>query len=122
MNLAQLEAEVDSLSADLVEGLKELRENSVDLANAEHAYRKAKSEAWVLVKDALPKATVPEKTAWVDAHCADLRLVRDMADLMRQVALEVVRSRRTQVSSKQSLLSAHTEEARFDRTAPRSAA
>lgn len=113
--------EVERLSTLLDEALDELRENAVDLANAEFAYRKAKAEAWARVTDEMPKGTVPLKEAWVNAQTAELRLVRDMADLMRQAALESVRSRRTQVSACQSILSAATEEMRFDRTGPRAA-
>lgn len=118
MNLAFMEQEVSRLNRQLDEQLDELRENAVDLANAENAYRKAKALAWVQIKEAMPKATVPEKQAWVDAECADLRLVRDMAENMRQVALEAVRSRRTQISACQSLLSANTEELKLARTGP----
>lgn len=118
MNLASMAQEVERLSTLLNEALDELREDAIDLANSEAAYRKDKALAWAEVKEVLPKGTVAEREAWVNAKTADLRLVRDMADLMRQAALEAVRSRRTQISSLQSLLSAHTEEAKFTRTAP----
>lgn len=122
MNTVKAEETVKELFKLLNDTLDELRENAIDLANAEHAYRKEKAIAWAEVPTALPKATVPEKTAWVDARCADLRLVRDMADNMRQVNLEAVRTYRTQISSIQSLLSANNEELKLARTGPELAA
>lgn len=122
MNLYEMEAEVRRLCSRLDVALAELRENATDLANSEAFYRKEKAIAWVEVKDALPKATVPEREAWVNSRTADLRLVRDMAENMRQVGLESVRSLRTQLSACQSVLAAHTAEAKLASFGPQVAA
>jgi hypothetical protein len=102
------------LSRLLDRGLDALRDSARDYADAEQEYRKAKAQAWVSV----PEGTVPERQAKVDAATAGLRHARDLADGMRQAALEAVRSRRAQISALQSLLNAHRAEAEFARTAP----
>lgn len=118
MNLAKAEETVRDLFKKINAALDELRLNAEDLANAEAAYRREKAIAWAHATAELTKATAKEKEAWVDARCADLRLVRDMADHMRQVNLEAVRTYRTQISACQSLLSSNTEESKFARTGP----
>ena len=85
-----------------------------ELAEAEHDYRLAVAQAFV----SAPDGTVPEKEAWVNGRCAAARRRRDLADGLRQAALEAVRSRRTQVSALQSLLAAERVEAEFARTGP----
>ena len=102
MNLAELVAEARRLSGLIDAGVRALHESALDVAEAEHAYRKAKAEAWVVVKGELAK----DREAQVDAACADLRRVRDVAEGNRQAALEALRSRRVQLSALQSILSA----------------
>lgn len=106
MNLPDAEAEMHRLSGLLDAGLKALREQATSFAEAEAAYRKAKATAWL----SAPPGTVPEREAHVNANCADLRKDRDLADGMRQAALESVRSRRAQISALQSLLAAERSE------------
>lgn len=125
MNPHEASAEVERLSRLLDAALDQLREQSVSVAEAEHAYRRAKAEAWVRCPndDAGVKAgerewTAARREAWVNADTASLRRDRDMADGLRQAALEAVRSRRTQVSALQSLLAADRAEAEFARTGP----
>jgi hypothetical protein len=100
---------------DLIDaGLKAVRDQATEFAEAEAAYRKAKAQAWL----AAPAGTVPEREAFVNGNTADQRQRRDLADGMRQAALEAVRSRRGQVSALQSLLNAQRAEAEFVRTGP----
>lgn len=87
-------------------------------AEAEADYRKAKGQAWVKVRIELPSANVPERSAWVESVTSDLRKARDIADGMRQVGIEAIRSRRSQIGALQSLLARDRAEAEFARTGP----
>ena len=125
MNLQEVPEEMRRLSRLLDGGIEALREQSHALAEAEANYRKAKAEAWVRcpqddhgVKAGEREWTAARREAWVDAETADLRRTRDIAEGMRQAALEAVRARRTQVSALQSLLAADRAEAEFARTGP----
>lgn len=104
--------EMRRLSANLDSALSLLEDQARKLADAEAEYRKLKAKCWVQA----PEGTVPERQAWVDAECADARHARDVAEGLRQAALESVRSRRTQISAIQSLLAGDREEAAFTRT------
>lgn len=114
MTSAELIAEAMRLSGLLDDALSYLRRQTVEYASSENAYRKAKAEAWLKC----PSGTVPEREAAVNAAVADQRQVRDLADGMRQAALEAVRSRRAQISALQSMLNAQKAEADFARTGP----
>ena len=116
MNLTELQDEMRRLSGLLDKGLAELRTQAVNLADAEHAYRRAKSVAWTTAPDGM---LAKQREDWVNGTTADQRRARDLADGVRGAALEAVRSRRTQISALQSLLSAHREELAMDRTGPR---
>lgn len=105
--------EVRRLSTLLDKGLDVLRESAERLAAAERDYRKARAEAWLTVE-----GVVPQREAQVDALTADLRYERDLTEGTRRAALESVRSRSTQISAVQSLLSASRAEADFVRTGP----
>jgi len=109
-------AEANRLSRLIDAAIEAMKNTTVESAVAERDYRKAKAEAWVRVKpeDMLAK----EKEAWVDAETSDLRYRRDLADGMRQAALEAVRSRRAQLSKVQTFVNAEREEAAFARTGP----
>ena len=124
MNPVAAFEEMQRLSRLIDAGIEALREQSRTLAEAERTYRKAKAEAWVKV----PRDGTDDKTqrnwtagrreAWVDAETADQPYERDVADGMRQAALEAVRARRTQISALQTLLNAEAEEAKLVRTGP----
>jgi hypothetical protein len=118
-------AEAIRLSNLLDSGITALRTASKDVALAENAYRKARSEAWIRcpndeagVKAGEREWTAARREAWVDAETADLRYKRDVAADMRQSALEAVRSRRAQLSAIQTFANAEREEAAFARTGP----
>ena len=115
MILSDAQQEVQRLSRLLDEGLKVLRDTATELAEAERDYRKAKSLAWVQHTD----GTAREREANVDATTADHRYRRDVADGMRRAALESVRSRQTQISALQTLITAHRAEAEFVGKGPR---
>ena len=125
MNLVDVPAEMNRLSRLIDGGIEALRDQSRALAEAENVYRKAKAEAWVRcptdehgIKAGDREWTAARREAWVDAEVADLRRSRDIAEGMRQAALEAVRARRTQVSALQSLLAADRAEAEFSRVGP----
>jgi hypothetical protein len=112
MNIGHYIEEVSRINQLIDSGIDTLRRASVEAAEAEHAYRKAKAIAWMQA----PAGTVPVREAWVDSETADERLALDMSEAMKQSSLEAVRSRRQQLSAVQSLLAAHKEEAAFART------
>jgi hypothetical protein len=112
VNLSELTDELLRLSRLIDSGLTALRDQAVEYSTAEHDYRMARAQAWVQA----PDGTVPEREAWVDGHTAPQRKRRDLAEHMRQAALEAVRSRRGQLSAIQTLANAHRAEAEFVRT------
>lgn len=112
LDLGDAAQEMARLSRLLEDGLAAMRRYAEEYANAEHDYRKAKAQAWVAtpkMEDGKP-VIAKEREAIVDAATAPERRARDLADAMRQAALEAVRSRRGQVSAWQSLLAAQREE------------
>ena len=122
LDLSQAAAEMRRLSGLLDEGLSVLRKAGHDVALAEMEYRQAKAESWVTTPredDEGKSVLAKEREAAVDADTADRRYKRDLADSLRQAALESVRSRRAQLSSLQSLLAAEREEMAMSRTGPR---
>jgi hypothetical protein len=114
LNLTEAFTEANRLTVLLDKGLEFLREQGHEYADAENEYRKAKAAAWLVA----PVGTVPEREAWVNGKTAGERKRRDLADAMRQAALEAVRSRRGQISALQTLVNATQEEMKFARTGP----
>jgi len=112
MNMGHYIEEVARFNALIDSGIDMLRRSSIEAAEAEHDYRKAKAIAW----SQAPAGTVPVREAWVDSATAEERLALDMAEALKQSSLEAVRSRRQQLSAVQSLLAAHKEEAAFARS------
>lgn len=106
--------EMRRLNDLLDQALGYLRTQTVELADAENAYRKARAEAWTLTPDGLAK----QREDRINATTADARKRRDLADGMRQAALEAVRSRRTQISALQSMLNADRAEAELAKYGP----
>lgn len=103
------------LSRQLNEALSFLHTKVIEYADAEATYRKAKARAWV--EQPKSKDTVAaQREANVDAATADERRDRDIADGLRQAALEAVRSRRAQISALQTLMNGYRAEAEFVRT------
>lgn len=115
---AEFADEFRRLSVLLDESLRWVKEKVREYASAEAAYRKGRAQAWLEAPRLAEgiKVTAGEREAWVDGHTADLRYTRDLADGLRQAGLEAVRSRRAQTSALQTLLNAHLEELKFDRT------
>lgn len=123
MNLSEAFAEANRLSRLIDAAIEALKNTSVEFARAESNYRKAKAEGWVRcpndeagVKAGEREWTAARREAWVDSDTADLRYKRDLADGMRQAALEAVRSRRAQLSALQTFLNAEKAETDFART------
>lgn len=114
-------AEFNRLSGFLELGLDAIREQAHAYAEAEAVYRKAVAAQWLEAPSSPNRGewTDNQRLAWVQGQTADLRRERDIADGMRQAALEAVRSRRAQISAYQSILAAEREEASFARTGPR---
>lgn len=106
------------LSKLLDDALSYLGRQVREYADAEQTYRQAKARAWVEA----PAGTVPEREAHVNGLTAEERRAKDLAEGMRQAALEAVRSRRAQISALQTLANQRREEAAFARTGPEVAA
>jgi len=105
-DLPELVVEARRISGLIDSGVRALRESAQAVADAEHAYRRAKAEAWIVCRGDLAK----EREAQVDGATADLRRTRDLAEAERQAALEALRSRRVQLSAIQSILAATRSE------------
>lgn len=105
--LVRLSGAVD----DAVDGMKRL---AVEYAKAERDYRLAKAKAWLTA----PEGTVPQREAWVNGETAALRHARDLAEGMKQAAVEAARSRRTQLSAWQTSVNAHREDMSMGRFGP----
>jgi hypothetical protein len=106
VNLADATDEMKRLNDLLDAGLKTMREQSGEYAEAEMEYRQAKATAWL----SAPQGTVPEREAFVNGNTAEKRKRRDLADGLRQSAYAAVRARQQQISALQSLLSAEKAE------------
>lgn len=120
MNLEQHAEEMVRLSRLVDKGVEALAGQVRAYAQAERDYRLAKAQAWVEAPRDHDdrRITVPEREAWVNARTADERHLRDVAEGLKQTALEAVRSRRQQLSSWQSLLAAEREEMTFAKYGP----
>ena len=112
MSLDTIESEIARYSRLIDQGISALRDQAQEMAEAEREYRRAKALAYVSITE----GTAAAREAAVQGATADLRYQRDLAEGLRQAALEAVRSRRTQISALQSLLNAHKAEAEFVRT------
>lgn len=126
MTPLEMAAEVERLSGLIDDGIKVLRQQSIALAESEMTYRKSKAQSWVTcptddpgVKAGEREWTAARREAWVNGDTAELRRDRDLAEAMRQTALEAVRARRAQLSALQTLLNAHAAEANLAGTGPR---
>lgn len=113
MTAENLMQEMWRLSAEIELGLDHLRQASHAYAVNEHEYRQARAHAWMRTH-----GTVSDREAQVEVRCGDQRHERDLADNLRTAAMEVLRSRRAQLSALQSLMGAMRAEAEFVRTGP----
>lgn len=121
MNLHDAFTRANRLSEQIDLAIDGLKNTTVEYAKREAEYRKAKAEAWVRCpRDEAGERdwTAARREAWVNAETSDLRYKRDLADGMRQAALEAVRSRRAQLSSIQTFVNAEKAEMDFARTGP----
>lgn len=114
MNLSYMSEEMLRLSHLIDKGIIALAEAGQESAEADHILSKAVATAWSVA----PKASVPERKAWVDAETAVEKKAYDLAESKKYTALEAIRSRRTQMSALQSLMAAHRAEAEFVRHSP----
>lgn len=100
--LSSLAGEMERLNGLIEDALVELGKAAQAVAHAEHAYRRAKAEAWQTTSAAL----AGQRAAQVDAHTADLRLARDLAAGAKQTAAQSVTARVGQLDALRSLVSA----------------
>lgn len=110
---SEMYAQAQHFSQLIDAGIASLRDFAQKYADAEAAYRQGKAEAWVRCpRDEAGERdwTAARREAWVDAQTAELRRERDLAEAMKQAALEAVRSRRAQLSSVQTFANAERAE------------
>lgn len=110
VSIVELVQEARRLSALIDNGVKALTHAANDVAEAEHAYRLARAQAWHKTE-----GTAKQREDDVNALTAGERRVRDLADAGRMSALEALRSRRQQLSSVQSIAAAFRSEAEHSR-------
>ena len=109
---AELLAEMHRLSAKIDDGIRLLYEQTQAYAIAEDAYRRAKAMAWTTTKAGQgPKSRVSDIEAAVDILVADERHRRNLAEGLRDAAVEALRSRRAQLSAVQTVANALKAEA-----------
>lgn len=114
MNLADYVAEGQRLSKLLDDALAFGKRQVREFADHEQAYRKVKAQAWLTA----PEGPAPAKAAWVDGQTAEQRHARDIAEGMKQMSMEAIRSRRAQLSALQTYMNAEREEAKHERFGP----
>jgi hypothetical protein len=121
IDMEEAAEEMHRLSSLLDDGLAAMRRLAHEYADTEATYREAQARAWV----ATPRdhsdgerIQAKEREAMVNAATAQQRRARDLADGMRQAALEAVRSRRGQISALQTRLNVDREAMAFARTGP----
>jgi hypothetical protein len=100
--MSGLAGEMERLNGLIEEALVELGKAARAVAHAEHAYRRAKAEAWHTSDAAL----AGQRAAQVEAGTADLRLTRDLAAGAKQTAAQSVTARVAQLDALRSLVSA----------------
>jgi hypothetical protein len=110
VTLSDMVAEARKLSDRINEGVRLLSAAGRKEAEAERDYRRLRAVTFAQVKTEGDR-TAAHLEAEVDGRCADARFVRDVARSEARAALEALRSRRQQISSLQSILSAHKAEA-----------
>ncbi len=108
-----LNAELIRLSRKLDEAHAELVKQARAYADAEHAYRLARSSAFLS-----SSGTVGEREAHTDQATAGVRRDRDLAEGLKQSALEAVRSLRGQMSATQTIAGSLKAEMELARTGP----
>lgn len=123
MNTVEAYAEAMRLSRLIDAAVEAMKNTTVEFARAEADYRKAKAECWVRCPNDDPSVkagerewTAARREAWVNAETAELRYRRDLAEGMRQSAIEAVRSRRAQLSAVQTFVNAERAEMDLART------
>ena len=107
--------EIRRLTRMLEAGLDLWRDAPEKEAAAERDYRKERARLWLDV----PDGTAKSKEDWVDGRSADKRYERDVARGLVAAYRESVRSRQTQISAWQTLVTTYRAEAEFARTGPR---
>ena len=114
MDLAAAHKELIRLSGLVDDSVDAMKAQARKYAEAERDYRLAKAQAWLKA----PDGTVPQREAWVNGQTAELRYRRDLAEGLKQAAVESVRSRRAQLSSWQTSVNAHRESMGMGRYGP----
>lgn len=113
MDASSAETERKEIVARLRSAQQGYKARCIEYAEAERAYRKGKAVAYAT----RPDGTADERKTWVEAETADLRYVRDLAEGLRQGAIEAIRSARGELSAWQTATGAAKEASALERTA-----
>jgi len=116
-DLAQIEANVRHYQALLDDALGYAKRAAEEHSTADDEYRVKHAKAFLEAKDG--GATDAQAKATADVATEGIRQRARLAESMDKLAIEAVRSRRTQISAEQSLLGSHREEAAYGRMGPR---
>ena len=107
--IEELQLKVLGAIENLQHASDELKRAGIEWAEAECAYRKAKSIAYLDASTG-EKRTVDHIKAMVDKQCETPMLRQRLATVGREAAYQLVQSRRSELSAMQSLLKRETEE------------
>jgi hypothetical protein len=113
MTPAELTDELLRLSRLLDEALAYAKGAAMEYAEGEDAYRMARSKALLNAE-----GTVAEKTARADLETSAERRRAHLAEVMKQVAIEAIRSRRAQLSALQTIANGIRSEIEMSRYGP----
>jgi hypothetical protein len=118
MDAETLNRSLVEASANLDQSLRELEDAANKFADSERTYRKAKSVAFIRSSgtNAQEREANAELQDLDGTYLSDIRYARDLAEGLKQSALEAVRSHRAQLSAIQTIANLYREEAAFDRT------
>lgn len=119
-DLAQIEVNIRHYQKLLDDALSYGVRAATEHSDADDAYRVRHAQVFLEAKD--DGATDAQAKAKADVATEGVRKRARLAESMDKLALEAIRSRRTQISAEQSLLGSHREEASYGRTGPREAA
>lgn len=118
--LAQVAESIRNYCVLLDDALAYGRRAAQEHADSDDDYRVAHAQATIRAKDG--GATDALAKAHADVATEGVRRRARLAESMDKLALEAIRSRRTQVSAQQTLLNAEEAEVAFSRTGPREVA
>ena len=115
-DLPQIQTNIRHYEQLLDDALGYARRAAAEYSESDDDYRTRHAKEFILAKDGGDTDALAKAKA--DAATEGIRKRARLAASMDKIAVEAIRSRRTQISAEQSLLGAHREEAAYGRTGP----